>query len=61
MNVADRLQQTTDVVTATELVRDVFGEDGDFELPDGDTIGVCAGEWRREPDGRWRFWQHPGW
>lgn len=54
------LQKTSDVVTTRELIEDVFGGDDDA-LPDRDAIPVCAGEWRREPDGRWRFWQHPDW
>lgn len=48
------LRATDDVVTTEVLFVDVFGDEVPDDLPA--TIGVCAGEWRREPDGRWRFW-----
>lgn len=25
----------------------------------GGVYAVAAGEWRREPDGQWRFWEDP--
>lgn len=51
---------TDDVVTLKVLHEEVFGGDED-DIPEDlpAAIGVCAGEWRHEPDGRWRFWQHP--
>ena len=30
-------------------------------LPAGDVIVASAGEWRREINGRWRFWQAFAW
>lgn len=55
------LTPTTDVVTEATLFRDVFGCDSDDceWHPDArrrGRIDVCSGEWRREPDGNWRFW-----
>lgn len=58
------MKATDDVVTEAELFKDVFGcTDGD-ECPwhDGTksvgVVAVCDGEWRKEKDGRWRFWEH---
>lgn len=33
--------------------------DGDVDQPDlsSGVVQVCAGEWRREQDGRWRFFK----
>lgn len=30
-------------------------------LPDSGVIVASGGEWRREADGRWRFWQAQAW
>lgn len=30
-------------------------------LPDSGVIIASGGEWRREADGRWRFWQAQAW
>lgn len=34
------------------------GEDIERELASG-VYPVCGGEWRREADGMWRFWEDP--
>lgn len=52
------LRATDDVVDETVLRYDVFGMSTNDEWPDGfaqGVIAVCAGEWRRCPDMRWRF------
>lgn len=54
------LKPTSDVVTEPELFRDVFGCDEDDCEWHVDTrqrgyVRVCAGEWKRETDGRWRL------
>lgn len=49
------LVRTDDVVTAAEL-REIIG--GPIM---GTCIAVCAGEWRKEPDGRWRVWATQEW
>lgn len=55
----DTFTATADLATAEELL-EIFdgGHDPDCEsiLASG-KVQVCAGEWRREPDGRWRFWK----
>ena len=52
--------RTDDLATSEELL-EIFdgGHDPDTEdiLTSG-RVPVCDGEWRREPDGRWRFWRH---
>jgi hypothetical protein len=53
---------TDDVVGGDiELMTDVFGMDlDDVEPLDGiewGVVPVCSGEWRREPDGHWRFFR----
>jgi hypothetical protein len=56
------LRPTADVVTLKELHEEVFGGDEEEMQATDDPSGiipVCAGEWRREPDGRWRFWADP--
>ena len=35
-------------------------EDPEEALKPG-VFQTCAGEWRRETDGRWRFWTDPEW
>lgn len=30
-------------------------------LPESGVIVASGGEWRREADGRWRFWQAQAW
>jgi len=54
----------TDDVLPTKLflgeIMDSF--DGDPDQPDlsSGVVPVCAGEWRREADDRWRFWELNG-
>lgn len=53
---------TDDVVGGDiELMTDVFGLDLEIDEPIPDIemglVAVCDGEWRREPDGQWRFWR----
>ena len=55
------LKPTTDVVTEAQLFRDVLGCDDDDcewhdEVRQRGYIPVCAGEWKKEPDGRWRMY-----
>jgi hypothetical protein len=53
------VKATEDVVTEDVLKAAVFGMEPEDDLPERDgRIPVCAGEWRREPDGRWRFWEN---
>lgn len=33
-------------------------EDPEIQLASG-LYKTCAGEWRREADGRWRYWKDP--
>lgn len=55
------LVRTDDVVSNAELI-DILGtEDDEDPLGDDKVIAVCAGEWRRENDARWRFWRDPTW
>lgn len=52
---------TDDVMTEPELLAFLcWDEDDDPEaaLRPG-TFQTCAGEWRREGDGSWRFWKDP--
>lgn len=51
------LQRTDDVATDADL-RILYEYDPEEELGD-DPIEVCAGEWRRDEPGKWRFWSHP--
>lgn len=49
--------RTNDVMTIA-AIRDFLDFDPDDALPE--TIPVCSGEWRREPDGAsYRAWDHP--
>lgn len=52
---------TDDVVQEGVLFADVFGIDEDDEefvsgFRESGRVRVCEGEWRREPDGRWRLY-----
>lgn len=54
-----RMKPTHEAVSEQVLLTEVFGLE-----PDDDTsfvacgcVETCAGEWRREPDGLWRFWE----
>lgn len=56
------LRPTADVVSLKVLHEEVFGGDEEEMQATDDqpgVIAVCAGEWRREPDGLWRFWADP--
>lgn len=51
---------TDDVLPHKMFLGDIMDcWDGDPDQPDltGGVVQVCAGEWRREPDGRWRFFK----
>lgn len=55
------MNSTDDVVTDSTLRFDVLGLGLHDDWPDGHALGViavCAGEWRREQDGRWRFYEY---
>ena len=52
--------RTDDLATSEELL-EIFdgGHDPETEtIMTSGRVAVCDGEWRREPDGRWRFWKH---
>lgn len=54
------MRATDDVMTERTLLVDVFGLEYGDEIPDGierGSVRVCCGEWRREPDGRWRLYE----
>lgn len=56
-------RRTDDVLTAAELRHFIVlddDEDADDVLRPG-VFQTCAGEWRREQDGRWRWWQDVEW
>lgn len=55
MTARNEMKATRQVVTAEKL-KAIFSED---ELPQRSTIQTCDGEWRIEPDGRYRFWRDP--
>ena len=60
---AEKLQRTERVIAEAELRTMLDDEDVD-SFADLISIGatqVRGGVWRREPDGRWRFWQNPDW
>lgn len=51
---------TDDVLPHKMFLGDVFDcFDGDPDQPDlsSGVVQTCAGEWRREADGRWRFFR----
>lgn len=51
---------TDDVLSQKIFLGDIMDcFDGDSDQPDlsSGVVQVCAGEWRREPDGRWRFYK----
>lgn len=51
---------TDDVLSHKMFLGDVFDcFDGDPDQPDlsSGVVQTCAGEWRRESDGRWRFYK----
>lgn len=52
-----RLRRTDDVI-AERTLRRVLGSSPGKVVK---RISVCAGEWRKEPNGRWRFWADKSW
>jgi hypothetical protein len=53
------LVATDDVLLPKVFLGEIFDcFDGDPDAPDlsSGVVHVCAGEWRREPNGSWRFW-----
>jgi hypothetical protein len=60
---AETLQRTEQVITVAEL-REILDDEDDRSFADLTSKGVAqvrGGAWRREQDGRWRFWQNPNW
>lgn len=52
--------RTDDIATAEELL-EIFDGGHDEEtvtILNSGKVDVCDGEWRREDDGRWRFWKY---
>ena len=52
---------TDDVLLPKVFLGEIFDcFDGDPDQPDlsSGVVQVCAGEWRREPNGCWRFWHN---
>jgi len=57
------LQRTEQVITVAEL-REMLDDKDERSFADLTSKGVAqvrGGTWRREQDGRWRFWQNPNW
>jgi hypothetical protein len=55
------LQRTEQVITVAEL-REMLDDKDEKSFADLTSKGaaqVQGGTWRREQDGRWRFWQNP--
>jgi hypothetical protein len=59
----ENLQRTEQVITETELREMLDDEDDETfaELISKGVARVRGGAWRREEDGRWRFWRNPTW
>ena len=59
----EKLQRTERVITEAELRTMLDDEDADSfaDLISKGVTHVRGGAWRREEDGRWRFWQNPDW
>ena len=53
-----KLVRTDDTATEQEL-RELFSMEPDEELYE--TVQVCAGEWRFDGEGCWRFYSDPEW
>jgi hypothetical protein len=51
------LVRTETVLDADELAEVI----GQAPGADETIIAVCAGEWRKDKDGRWRVWADPDW
>ena len=57
------LQRTEQVITAAEL-REILDDEDEKSFADPTSKGMAevrGGAWRREQDGRWRFWRNPNW
>ena len=54
-------QRTEQVITVAELREMLDDEDEIADLTSKGVAQVRGGTWRREQDGRWRFWQNPNW
>ena len=60
---SETLQPTEQVITVAEL-REMLDDEDEQSFTDLTSKGVAqvrGGAWRREADGRWRFWQNPNW
>lgn len=60
---SETLQRTEQVITVAEL-REILDDEDEKSFADLTSNGMAevrGGAWRREPDGRWRFWQNPNW
>jgi hypothetical protein len=62
-SMTEKLQRTERVITEAELRTMLDDEDADSfaDLISKGVTPVRGGAWRREEDGRWRFWQNPDW
>jgi hypothetical protein len=62
-SMAEKLQRTERVITEAELRTMLDDEDVDSfaDVISKGVTQVRGGVWRREQDGRWRFWQNPDW
>ena len=59
----ETLQRTEQVITVAEL-REILDDEDEksfTDLTSKDAAQVRGGTWRREQDGRWRFWRNPNW
>jgi hypothetical protein len=52
-------EKPDDIVSEAELIAIIGVDDDEDQSITGDVVSVCDGEWRREPDGRWRIWLDP--
>jgi len=60
---SENLQRTEQIITQAEL-REMLDDEDDESFADMTSKGVAqvrGGAWRREQDGRWRFWQNTDW
>jgi len=60
---SEKLQRTEQIITQAEL-REMLDDEDDESFADMTSKGVAqvrGGAWRREQDGRWRFWQNTDW
>jgi hypothetical protein len=60
---SENLQRTEQIITQAEL-REMLDDEDDESFADMTSKGLAqvrGGAWRREQDGRWRFWQNTDW